>query len=236
MFSLRLFPSFEKPVARQRYINVQPQRPGYGGIGGVLVLSALCGIGIVLALPETPQLSSAAPRTAVTATLKQAPAIETTATAAADDDEIFRKLSALCTDKPTARRACAEAKAAKEARLAAALARAEADPPKTQSASAAAGAGKASATAKASVEPEEANAEVPSPAPRQKTKTARVADEAPVDRLVHVYDHVAPDGRRVPVYRRSNGRYEFGAIVDGEYQQSRSAELTPPRRSYFGLQ
>ncbi|HET7679812.1 MAG TPA: hypothetical protein VFK79_06710 [Xanthobacteraceae bacterium] len=65
-------------------------------------------------------------------------------------------------------------------------------------------------------------------------------EEAPVERLVKVYDQVMPDGRRVPVYRRAgSGSLEMGTIVDGEYRAYRSArqaDLDPPRGRYFGLQ
>jgi hypothetical protein len=44
---------------------------------------------------------------------------------------------------------------------------------------------------------------------------------------------VLPDGRRVSVYRRSNGSYEVGSIVDGEYRPTRRTEAGA---RYFGLQ
>lgn len=235
MFSFRLFPSFEKPVVRQRFLNVQPQRRGYGGIGAVLAFSALCAF--LLALPDTSQPPKAPARAAVATPAKPA-AIETTAgTAAAADDEPAVKLSALC-DKPTARRACAEAKAAKEARLAAAFARAEAETKTAPSSPSRAVARQALAAARTGAEPEDAEAEQAAPPPpKQKMKTIRVADDTPVERLVHVYDHIAPDGRRVPVYRRSDGRYEFGTVANGEYRQTRRAELGQPRTfNFFGLQ
>ena len=78
-----------------------------------------------------------------------------------------------------------------------------------------------------------ATASVPKP------KRPRPVEEAPVERLVRVYDQVMPDGRRVPVYRRAgSGSLEMGTIVDGEYRAlrpARRANLEPPGR-YFGLQ
>ena len=60
----------------------------------------------------------------------------------------------------------------------------------------------------------------------------RAVREAPVERLVKVYEQVMPDGRRVPVYRRAgSGGYETGTIVDGEYRPARRAEAR-----FFGLQ
>ncbi len=233
MFSLRLFPSFEKPVARQKYLNVSPLRRSYGGIVAVLALSALWGLLLTvpdaLQLPKTPAVEK--PQT-VAAKPEQTVAAAPTA---AEDESVIR-LSALCTDKPTARRACAAVKAAREARLAEAHARAEAkaatssSPPAVRARKTSTAASGASAQATAETEQSVSG-------PRQKTKTARVADETPVARLVHVYDHIAPDGQRVPVYRRGNGAYEFGAVVDGEYRQSRRAELGQPRvPNIFGLQ
>jgi hypothetical protein len=65
----------------------------------------------------------------------------------------------------------------------------------------------------------------------------RYVREAPVERLVKVYEQVMPDGRRVPVYRRvGSGSYETGVIVDGEYRPARRANLDPPSVRYFGLQ
>jgi hypothetical protein len=241
MFSLRLFPSFERPVDRKRYLNVQPQRRGYGVIGAVAALSALLGTGIVLALPETSQLASAPPRAVMAAKSNPQPAIEQTA--AAEDERLGRPSYALCTEKPTARRACVQIKAAREARLAAGM---EPEPPVTSpspSPAAVAATPTAAATATASSESGQSRAEpppqaAPAPAPRPKVKIARTAVDTPTVRRVHVYDHIAPDGRRVPVYRRPNGGYEFGAIEGGEYRPSRSAELGPPRRgfTYFRLQ
>ncbi len=78
-----------------------------------------------------------------------------------------------------------------------------------------------------------ATANVPKP------KRPRPVEEAPVERLVRVYDQVMPDGRRVPVYRRAgSGSLELGTVVDGEYRAlrpARRANLEPPGR-YFGLQ
>ncbi len=223
MPSLRLFPSFEKPVDRQRYLNVQPQRRGYGGIVAVLAFAGLCGF--LLALPDR-SLPPQAPA-------PSAKPVEKVAAVTADDSA---KPTMLCNDKPTARRACADAKAAREARLAQALARADTAARRSSPADARA---RKVAVAASNANAEAAPAEGEQPAaiaPRQKPKVPR-ADDAPVERLVHVYDHVAPDGTRVPVYRRGNGGYEFGAVADGEYRQSRRAELGQPRSpSFFGLQ
>lgn len=73
-----------------------------------------------------------------------------------------------------------------------------------------------------------------------KPKRSRPVEEAPVERLVRVYDQVMPDGRRIPVYRRvGSGSLEMGTIVDGEYRAHRPprrANLEPPNGRYFGLQ
>ncbi len=192
-----LFPSFERPVARQRFIKLEPPRRGLGGVGIVLAVSAVCGA-ILLALPEAsqlpkapPQFSLATPAKTQVAAPQAAVPVNQTIAASADGEKPSAKLSVLCSDKPTARRACAQAKAAKEALLSGTLARADA----------------------------KATAQRPTASgPRQKAKTPRVPGAA-------------------PVYRRSNGDLEIGAVADGEYRQSRSAELEPSRiRSFFGLQ
>ncbi len=231
MLSLRLFPSFEKPVDRQRYLNVQPQRRGYGGIAAVLAFAGLCGF--LLALPDRSLSPQVPVRVAVTTS--SAKPVEKVAAVTADESA---KLTTLCNDKPTARRACADAKAAREARLAQAFARAEAaNGAARPSSPAVARARKAAVAANsASAEATPAGGEQPGAAAPRKPKAPR-ADDAPVERLVHVYDHIAPDGSRVPVYRRGNGSYEFGAVADGQYRQSRRAELGQPRTpSVFGLQ
>jgi hypothetical protein len=73
-----------------------------------------------------------------------------------------------------------------------------------------------------------------------KPKRPRPVEEAPVERLVRMYDQVMPDGRRVPVYRRvGSGSLEMGTIVDGEYRAIRPARRAfaePPSGRYFGLQ
>jgi hypothetical protein len=69
-----------------------------------------------------------------------------------------------------------------------------------------------------------------------KSKRQRAAerdDDGPVERLTRVGERVMPDGRRVTVYRRSNGTYEVGSIVDGEY---RPTHRTEAGARYFGLQ
>lgn len=220
-----LFPSFEKPVARQPYINLERPRRRLSGVGIALGVSVL--FGSALALPQILQLpkgqqqfdapspaKTEAAASGETATISSAAA----AAAYADAAQPSVKLSALCAEKPTARRACAQAQAAKEALLSGSLARADAAPavqqPTTQQQAAS--------------------------GPKPKAKTVRSGDEvpgAPVERLVRVYDQVMPDGRRVPVYRRADGSLEVGTVTDGEYRPSRSAELAPPAgRGFFGLQ
>ncbi len=208
-----LFPSFEKPVARQPYIKLERPRRRLSGVGIVLGVSVL--FGILFALPEIlqvpkgqSQFDEPAPAKITQAT--PAPAAASTAempAAYADASPPAVKLSVLCVEKPTVRRACAQAKAAKEALLSGALARADAAP-----------------------------AAQPT-APKPKAKTMRAPDAAPAERLVRVYDQVMPDGRRVPVYRRANGSLEVGTVAEGEYRPSRSAELAQPGGSgFFGLQ
>jgi len=70
-------------------------------------------------------------------------------------------------------------------------------------------------------------------AKRQRTEQRDRDDDGPVERLVRVGERVLPDGRRVSVYRRSNGSYEVGSIVDGEYRPTRRTEAGA---RYFGLQ
>ena len=209
-----LFPSFEKPVARQPYIKLE--RPGrrMNGVGIVLAISVL--FGILFALPEILQVPKGQPQFDDIAPVKTTQAAPVTMAAAstaetpaayADASPPAVKLSVLCAEKPTVRRACVQAKAAKEALLSGALARADAAP-----------------------------AAQPT-APKPKAKTMRAPDAAPAERLVRVYDQVMPDGRRVPVYRRANGSLEVGTVAEGEYRPSRSAELAPPGGpGVFGLQ
>jgi hypothetical protein len=265
MFSLRgLFPSFEKPVERPRYLNLQPARRDFRGIGIVLFLAASCGVALALwepsTLATTPFVTASVPRSApveasktaisAPAEVSKAAIQETTAAAEADDDQATPtvKRSVFCSQRTTARRDCADVKALKEARL---KAPEPVVPSKTEAAPVAAKApdadqpAPASAPAKAPEPVIAANAQPEAPAAQapQRTATApkakrpRAADDAPVERLVRVYDQILPDGRRVPVYRRAGGGYETGTIVDGEYRPLRRATLEPPygaRR--FGLQ
>ncbi len=211
-----LFPSFEKPVARQPYINLERPRRRLSGVGIALGVSVL--FGSALALPQILQLPKGqqqfdAPspaKTEAAAPGETATISSETAAAYADAAQPSVKLSALCAEKPTARRACAQAQAAKEALLSGALARADAAPAAQQPAAS---------------------------GPKPKAKIVRAPDAASVERLVRVYDQVMPDGRRVPVYRRADGSLEVGTVADGEYRPSRSAELAPPAgRGFFGLQ
>lgn len=240
MFSLRdLFPSFEKPVERQRYLNIEPQRRDFRGIGTVLGLALFCGI--ALAMWESSHATSTPVATAATqprpaqADANKAADAETTAAAAAeaDDDQPAPtvKLSTACSQRLTARRDCAGVKAFKEARLT-----------KPAPAAKVVQARAASAKVRDAAVVANAQADVPAAQPPQRTaatpkaKRPRVQEETPVERLVHVYDQTLPDGRRVPVYRRVGGGFETGTIVDGEYRPTRRANLEPPAGRYFGLQ
>jgi hypothetical protein len=71
------------------------------------------------------------------------------------------------------------------------------------------------------------------PKAKQRQRGADRDDEGPVERLTRVGERVMPDGRRVTVYRRSNGTYEVGSVVDGEY---RPTHRTEAGARYFGLQ
>jgi hypothetical protein len=277
MFSLRLFPTFEKPVERSRYLNLEPARRDFSGIAMVLVLAASCGVAFALWEPSTrattPFVTASAPSTADTTKVAAAPqaagkpvAQETMAAANVEEDEpaLTVGLSSQCAQRATARRDCANVKALKEARLKApapvptppakpqiapaVIAQTEAAPaaPKADPTPAvieAATVSQAEATPPKPVKTVEAPAasapEQPAAKPQRtathKAKRPRVQEEPPVERLVRVYDHVLPDGRRVPVYRRSNGRLEIGGVVDGEYRSyARRAEMYGPR--HFGLQ
>lgn len=265
MFPLRrLFPSFEKPAARPRYFNLEPARRDFRGVGIVLALAASCGVALALWEPSaqatTPFVTASVPRSAPADAGKiarDAPADagkvaiqETTASAAADDDQAAPtvKLSVFCSQRTTARRDCADVKALKESRLRApdpampskpeAAPAAVKAPAANQLEAASAPAKAAEPVTAANAQPEPPAAQVPQrSAAAPKVKRPRAADEAPVERLVRVYDRILPDGRRVPVYRRSGGGYEVGIIVDGEYRPMRRATLEPPygaRR--FGLQ
>jgi hypothetical protein len=70
-------------------------------------------------------------------------------------------------------------------------------------------------------------------AKQQRQRAADRDDDGPVERLTRVGERTMPDGRRVTVYRRSNGTYEVGSVVDGEYRPTRRMEAGA---RYFGLQ
>lgn len=297
-----LFPSFEKPQARQRYVNIEPESHDFRGVGTVLFLAASCGVALAIWEPThqvtTPFVTASVPRSvtpSASSPRSATPSVsaskvadpETTATVDAEDDQSAPtvKLSTLCSQRATARRDCANVKAVKDARLTApdpvpASARAPASVPASAAAPVAASGpaplnnneapraavakapdpvpASASARTSASVPASAAARVSPSaPAPSKevppavvaavfaatanvpKPKRPRPVEEAPVERLVRVYDQVMPDGRRVPVYRRAgSGSLELGTVVDGEYRAlrpARRANLEPPGR-YFGLQ
>jgi cytoskeletal protein RodZ len=251
MFSLRrLIPSFEKPVERPRYLNIEPQRRDFRGIGTVLGLAIVCGIGFAIWEPSHTTSTPSQPGPRVQADAAKAAAPETTAAAEAEDDDQPAptvKLSTACAQRPTARRDCAGVKAFKEARLKAP----EPAAPKTAQAPAAvakvasmdqAQPAPTASTASDITTAANAQAGVAAPPPQRtaaapKAKRPRVQEEAPVERLVRVYDQVLPDGRRIPVYRRvGSGGFETGTIVDGEYRPTRRANLEQQGGRYFGLQ
>lgn len=247
-----LFPSFEKPVDRPRYINIEQEGRDYRGVGAVLLLAAVCGVGFALWEPShqvtTPFVTASGARsTPVEAAAK---AMETTAVAAESEDEQVAaptvKLSQQCAQRATARRDCASVRAFKDARLNAPEPVAPADesklaPVPTKVAIAAepvVAPALQPATAETPAAAETPVAQPQKAAAAPKAKRPRPADEAPVERLVRVYDQVLPDGRRVPVYRRvGTGSLEIGSIVDGEYRPGRrAANLDSPSSRYFGLQ
>jgi hypothetical protein len=362
-----LFPSFEKPVERQRYLNLEPETHEFRGVGAVLLLAASCGVALALWEPSqqvtTPFTTASASRPAPAVAGKPAPQ-ETTAVAdATEDDTPTVKLSTACSQRATARRDCANARAFKDARLngdsapaasketktsgtkaaakkpsvaetkpavaeakpavaetkpavaetkpAAVESRsavAETKPAVTEATPAVAETKPAAVDAKPAVaeakpeaveakpapaeakpaavatkptpaesKPAAVAAKAPNPdqdpvapaatqrnaqfplvtqpeapaAQPQKTAAApkakrqrsvpddveRYVRDAPVERLVKVYEQVMPDGKRVPVYRRvGSGAYETGVIVDGEYRPARRANLDPPSGRFFGLQ
>jgi hypothetical protein len=256
MFLLRgLFPSFEKPVERQRYLNIEPQRRDFRGIGTVLGLAAFCGLALALWEPShtatTPVVAAATQPGPAPADANKAASLETTAAAEVEDDQPAPtvKLSSACAQKATARRDCAGVKALKEARLKAPEPTASKPvqaPPATVKEPSANQAAPVAVAAKPTDTASAANAQTEAPnaqpqqrmAAAQKAKRSRVQhEEAPLERLVRIYDQVLPDGRRVPVYRRVGGGYETGTIIDGEYRPSRRANLEPPYSArYFGLQ
>jgi hypothetical protein len=234
-----VFPSFEKPVARAQFLNIQQERRSYRGVAAVLLIAAGCGIGIALWEPSS-RVTSPLVSAATTAPAPVAKVAETTAVANVDDDQSVPtvKLSSFCSQRTSARRACANVRAFKDARLTA---------PEPASAKPAATEAMASADTTATVvaEPasivapaaEEPAAEEPAVQPQKpaapKVVKRRVQDTAPAERLVRVYDQVLPDGRVVPVYRRvGSGSLETGTIVGGEYRPSRRANLEPESRPF----
>jgi hypothetical protein len=249
-------PSFEKPVERPRYLNVETEGRNFRGIGIVLALAAFCGVALALWEPSHQVTSPFA--TASRSTPTPTPA-ETVAVAAAveEDDQAAPtvKLSTLCSQRATARRDCANVRAMKDARLNAA----DSEPVEESKPAPIAAKADAPVAAKADVPvqpapatpsivrqaaaaaPAEAPAATPpeaaAPKPAAKVKRPRPAEEAPIERLVRVYDQVMPDGRRIPVYRRvGSGGLETGTIVDGEYRPARRANLDQPPSRVFGLQ
>ena len=120
-----LFPSFEKPVERPRYLNIEPEAHDFRGIGTVLLLAASCGVALALWEPSHQVTSPFATASVSPPACARPPqhgkvAIqETTASADAEDDQPAPtvRLSTLCSQRATARRDCASAKAVKEARL-----------------------------------------------------------------------------------------------------------------------
>ncbi|HZS65034.1 MAG TPA: hypothetical protein VFA53_11150 [Xanthobacteraceae bacterium] len=239
-----LFPTFERPVAQRRYLQLEPRRRHSSGIAVVVGLSAVCGA-IFLALPAAPQRPIATPHFLLAEPLTAQPDAEATletdqASADANGDISLQQLSALCNgDRPTARRVCVEAKAARDAKLEQVTEQAKAQAKAEENAALAA---KIAADARAKAALASAQTPQSSQAPA-KTKTAldtekRTADnidKGPVETLVHVYDQVTPDGRIVPVYRSSNGGYRFGAPQGSS--EERRAELQQPRSffSFFGM-
>ena len=178
-----LFPSFEKPDARRRYLNVEPESHDFRGVGTVLLLAASCGVALALWEPThqvtTPFVTASGSRsvpasTASTASVgaSKAAGPETTATADAEDDQSTPtvKLSTLCSQRATARRDCASVKAVKDARL-------NAPDPDPVSPSPSAASTPSSARASASV-PASAAARVSAPAPVREAPPAVVAAKA----------------------------------------------------------
>jgi hypothetical protein len=238
---LQIFPRFERPAPPPPFLNIRPERRGIG-----LKIAGVLAAGLAVAIALTPQSPDVPPPTAVAtrAVLEDAPAQKLTSveapTTPVPEKTVGRaaKLAVTCARTTTARRDCVEAKEAKAAVLASAMAAADTPrPAAAKSAETTASATASETNALAAIEGAEADAgavTVPAP-PRQRPKAKkRFIDEAPVDRLVRVYDQIMPDGRRVPVYRRAGGSYESGSIVDGEY---RRASAPPAERThFFGLQ
>lgn len=230
-----IFPSFEKPVARAQFLNIQQERRSFRGIAAVLLIAAGCGIGIALWEPSSQVTSPLVSEGITAAPAPVAKVAETTAVANADDDQSTPtvKLSAFCSQRTSARRACANVKAFRDARLTA---------PEPAVAKPAATEAMASAETIASGVAEPASIMAPTPEepvvqPQKpaapKVVKRRPQETAPVERLVRVYDQVMPDGRVVPVYRRvGSNSLETGTIVGGEYRPSRRANLEAEARPF----
>jgi hypothetical protein len=233
----RIFPSFERPVAPPRYLNVRPERRGLGlTVAGVFAAGLACAIALTPKGQDQPASAAVETAAAPVSTARVADEPQQKVAAAepaktpAPEKTVARaaKLAVTCARSATARRDCVEAKEAKAAVLASAMAAPEAAPAQPATPPAA-----TETVAAAEAADAETVAAPPAPKTPKKVKKPRFADEGPVERLVRVYDQIMPDGRRVPVYRRANGGYESGAIVDGEYRRA-AAIAEHPR--YFGLQ
>jgi len=245
-----LLPTFERPLAPPTFINIRPEGSRLGRKIGILVAGAFM-LGIALAqFDNSPTLEAtamtASPAPPAMALAEAAAPVQSLPVAKPAVEKPRKAAQVVCEQKASVRRECADMRAAKEAKLlplpvqtaVAAPARPGAEAvaqPKPETVPSIA------AQAMAAVTPTPAEAAPATPAraaARQKPKKPRVpADDPVVERLVHVYDQIGADGRRVPVYRRASGGYETGTIVDDEYRPSRRVNLEPQRGArYFGLQ
>jgi hypothetical protein len=257
-----LFPSFERPAPPPRYLNSRPEGRGIARKIAALA-AAVVAVGIALpAFENAPAVETAASTAATPVITAAAPtqvmaAAQPAAAVPAPSEKPRKVNQALCGQKASVRRDCADIRAAKEARLVIpAEASATTATPAAPEAAPQTAAAKpeilaantiVAEAAMASAKPAEiasVPATPPGPPARvaarpkpKKPRPAAVADEAPMERLVHIYDQIAPDGRRMPVYRRSNGSIETGTIIEDEYRPSRRVALEPQRGTrYFGLQ
>jgi hypothetical protein len=255
MFPFRsIFPSFERPVPPPRYLNIRPEGRGIGRKIGALMAGCLA-VGIALAQFDgaPPAEGTALPVMGSAATAQFAAPAEAMLAATPAIEKPRKITPVVCGQKASVRRDCADIRAAREAKLAPQLILPETSATVLAPARPGAAAEQIAtlrpetpavdtvlaAEAMAAATPAAAPASPPArAAARQKPKKVRVpADDPPVERLVHIYDQIAPDGRRVPVYRRNDGGYETGTIVGDEYRASRRVNLEPPRgQRYFGLQ
>src|SRR5262245_56461672 len=118
----RLFPSFEKPVERPRYVNIEPESYEFGGIGTVLLLAATCGVAFALWEPShqvtSPFATASATRPAPSEIARVA-SRESNSSAESADEEPNPTVgfSNLCSQRATARRDCVSAKALRDARM-----------------------------------------------------------------------------------------------------------------------